>query len=467
MVLLPNRRKRPNAETCQELQAAQQEPTAHVLVCGLPTYIHLEQVMRRAKILLSISVGVLRSCLKPQTTGLNISNLPVELIERILDANLRPKDLCAFRLTCRGLCYKSTHNFYKAVFGTYRTDLSSQSIAKLESLGRNDNVRTYLRTLCIELFPESTTDSGLKCYGHGLKISRDNAGRIKPSSEVYQTLQDLLTSIFLNCRSFRLVNHTPMETHRDVHDPLLMGADVFNVLLSLFARSQLRVSSWDSQFQYLMDLRRINTNIVDAPGFQTAWASLNQLFLDHSLRDDTLGFTSDLILTAKNLKVLHIDFHYSTKVSGLLQCLNEAQELPPLEELDFRCANHIPAELLVSLFRRLGGTMRSLTIQLVYLEHEHHWKPVLESIRTNLTSLRRFSIWYCFELIDDTTRYLLFPKLDQGQTVIGSEQRRFRFRKWSSEAIERIVGVVNGVSYEGPDMNIALEKICRTASSDY
>lgn len=80
-------------------------------------------------------------------TSCTLSTLPTEIVEAVA-FSLECNDLLLLRLVCRQLWQKTLHPFGK-LFETLRTDLSSASLQKLESVSKITPIRQNVQTLLL------------------------------------------------------------------------------------------------------------------------------------------------------------------------------------------------------------------------------------------------------------------------------------------------------------------------------
>ena len=124
-----------------------------------------------------------------------LPTLATELVE-LIAWWLKPADLCSLQLVCKNLHQKSIRVF-GTCFTTIRTDLSQESLQKLQEISEDDNLRLYVQ----ELFIQGNKRAQL---GQGFQWHRHSSGYLEAPLPGFEKLQHLLAHNLPNCRSFHI-----------------------------------------------------------------------------------------------------------------------------------------------------------------------------------------------------------------------------------------------------------------------
>ncbi|KAG8531957.1 uncharacterized protein KY384_003593 [Bacidia gigantensis] len=379
-----------------------------------------------------------------------ISQLPTEILESIASL-LNPANLCNLRSANKAVCKKVSASFGKACFATLSTDLSSQSLEKLDRVAATDHLRLHVQTLFLSYGHQSE-------FGNGLKWSRHQEGyleKVQPSS---QPLEDLLINKLPNCHSVYI---NSFQDSGDLTGELSV-TDVVCIILSIIARSGLRIKSFtiDLCGQHPWNTSRGSGHLYagrlppyldwQTSTFAEAWACLEELHFHQDLDPQITSFTRELIQLASGLKVLSLTGSYDdhSTIHPILRL-----KRPNLQKLYLRSA-YIPQRLLLSFLETSKSTLRLLSLAMVYMEENGVWPAVFRTLRNDFPSLTAISLFYIKERYtegeeDFHTTVMVFPTFFQRLLSSSIPVQPFDFTV-------KKAGLV-GFDYTGPHMARVLQ----------
>ncbi|KAJ5241799.1 uncharacterized protein N7469_000126 [Penicillium citrinum] len=314
--------------------------------------------------------------------------LAVELIE-LIASKADNQSLLALRLVCRDLQKKTFHHFARRSFSSIKTDLSEESLIRINTLSQNAAIRPYVHGLAFML------QNGV---GRGLVWDRHPWGPISAPLEVdaIRLLRDNLIKYLTNCRSFYIFCRYP-EGHPDMNHVTI--TDAVAVFFALVVDSRLPVSSFHLIYAnkysrtLIMDMRRIPKMLYRQPQFKIVWSNLQKLSLEQYLTLDNFGFLLELVLSAPNLKTLLLNLGSQDLASEFMHELAETASFSQLQELAlFRTSVRLPD--LVNILRRVRENLTALTLYHVSLAPDNNWISVLTELTRGFSSLTTISLYY-------------------------------------------------------------------------
>lgn len=314
--------------------------------------------------------------------------LAVELVELIAN-KADHSSLLALRLVCRDLQKKTFHHFARRSFSSIKTDLSEESLIRINALSQNAAIRPYVHGLAFML------QNGV---GRGLVWDRHPWGPISAPLEVdaIRLLRDNLIKYLTNCRSFYIFCRYP-EGHPDMNHVTI--TDAVAVFFALVVDARLPVSSFHLIYAnkysrtLIMDMRRIPKMLYRQPQFKIVWSNLQKLSLEQYLTLDNFGFLLELVLSAPNLKTLLLNLGSQDLASEFMHELAETASFSQLQELAlFRTSVRLPD--LVNILRGVRGNLTALTLYHVSLAPDNNWISVLTELSRGFTALTTISLYY-------------------------------------------------------------------------
>ncbi|KGO73068.1 hypothetical protein PITC_098060 [Penicillium italicum] len=317
-----------------------------------------------------------------------LPSFPVELVEFIsgfLDAD----GLLALRLVCRELQRKTFHHFAQRFFSSIKTDLSGDSLRRINTLSQNAALCPYVNGLAFIL------QNGV---GRGLVWDRHPWGPISAPLEVeaIRSLRDNLIQNLANCRSFFIFCRYP-EGHPDMSHVTI--TDAVAVFFALVVDARLPVSSFHLIYAnknsrtLIMDMRRLPKLLYRQPEFKSVWANLQKLSLEQYLTLDNFGFLLELVLSAPNLQTLLLNLGSHDLASEFMHELADSASFSQLRELAlFRTSTRGPD--LHKLLANIRPNLTSLTLYHVSLTPGSDWTSCLKELSQEFLALQSISLYY-------------------------------------------------------------------------
>ncbi|KAJ5726982.1 hypothetical protein N7493_006009 [Penicillium malachiteum] len=380
--------------------------------------------------------------------------LPVELIELIAQSleSVDPDSLLDLRLVCRDLQKKTFNHFARLFFSSIRTDLSEESLSRINALSRHEELRSHVQGLAFML------QNGV---GRGLAWNRHPWGPLSAPMEIEQIrrLRDNLVNNLINCRSFFIVCRYP-EGHPDLNRVTV--TDAVAVFFALVVDSGLPVSSFHLIYAnrnsrtLMMDMRRVPKLLYRQPKFRMVWSNLEKLSLEQYLTLDNFGFLLELILSAPNLKTLLLNLGSHDLAAEFIHELAETASFTQLEELAlFRTA--LRANDLVTLLKDAQDTLKTLTLYRISVPQEDNWSSVLKSLSQGFVNLESISLYYLWSNFSKG-ELLSFPCLEKAPVIYQTQGQRLHIFYTESQKNQTALGV----EYSGSNMSRVLSLLQTT-----
>lgn len=375
--------------------------------------------------------------MKPTTALFPV--LAVELIELIAN-DVEGEGLLDLRLTCRELQKKTFHCFARRFFTSIKTDLSEDSLQRVDALSQHEALRPYVQGLAFML------QNGV---GRGLVLDRHPWGSLSAPMEVeaIRRLRDNLINKLTNCRSFFIFCRYP-EGHPDMSRVTI--TDAVAVFFALIVDAQLPVSSFHliyaNKFSrtLIMDMRRLPKLLYRQPEFKVVWSNLQKLSLEQYLTLDNFGFLLELILSAPNLRTLLLNIGSHDLACEFMHELAETAVFSHLKELAlFRTLVRAPD--LIKILGRLRENLSTLTFYHVSLAQDDSWTAVLQELSRDFPALTDISLYYLWTNAP-TKEVLSFPDLRKVPTMYESPGQRLHML-YAEKPIKS--PAVLGVEYSG------------------
>lgn len=354
--------------------------------------------------------------MKPYPVPPLFPSLAVELVEHIADY-LDTPSLSQLRLTCHNLQNKTFHYFATRCFSSIKTDLSEESLARINALSQHVELRTYVTGLAFML------QGGL---GQGLVWDRHPWGPLvapmdmEPLGRLRQNLLQNLTT----CRSFYIFCRYP-EGHPDLNHMSI--TDAVTVFFALIADAQLPVTSFHLIYAnkysrtLIMDMRRVPKLLYRQPGFKIVWSNLKKLSLEQYLTLDNFGFLLELVLSAPNLQTLLLNLGSHDLACEFMHELAEMGSFTQLQELAlFR--TQVRASDLIKILDGMQNSLATLTLYHVALATDDLWTSVLKELASNFAALKSFSFYYLWATAP-TKEMFVFPDLHKEPTLCETPTR--------------------------------------------
>jgi hypothetical protein len=350
---------------------------------------------------------------RPQPPESPFASLAVELVE-LIAGHLEADGLLELRLTCRDLQKKTFHQFARRFFSSIKTDLSEESLGRIDSLSRHEELKPYVHGLAFML------QNGV---GRGLVWDRHPWGPLSAplQIEAIGRLRDNLVTKFTNCRSFFIFCRYP-EGHPDMNRVTI--SDAVAVFFAIVVDAQLPVSSFHLIYAnkysrtLVMDMRRMPKLLYRQPAFKMVWTNLRKLSLEQYLTLDNFGFLLELVLSAPNLQTL----------------------------------------LLKKLLHGLRGNLTALTLYHVSLTPDEDWMSVLKELGQSCGSLQSISLYYLWATAP-TKELLSFPDIHKAPELCGKPKQRLNMVYSENPQSPTVLGI----EYSGSNMPDVLRLLQATA----
>ncbi|KAJ5667698.1 uncharacterized protein N7477_006268 [Penicillium maclennaniae] len=379
--------------------------------------------------------------------------LAVELVELIAN-DIEGESLLDLRFTCRELQKKTFHCFARRFFTSIKTDLSDDSLQRIDRVSQHEALRPYVQGLAFML------QNGV---GRGLVWDRHPWGSLSAPMEIeaIRRLRDNLINKLTNCRSFFIFCRYP-EGHPDMSRVTI--TDAVAVFFALIVDAQLPVSSFHliyaNKFSrtLIMDMRRLPKLLYRQPEFKLVWSNLQKLSLEQYLTLDNFGFLLELILSAPNLRTLLLNLGSHDLACEFMHELAETAVFSQLEELAlFRTLVRAPD--LIKILGRLRENLSTLTFYHVSLAQDDSWTAVLQDLGRDFSALNNISLYYLWANAP-TKEVLSFPDLQKVPVMYESPGQRLHMLY----ADKPIKGpAVLGIEYSGSKVPQLLSLLQTTA----
>lgn len=373
----------------------------------------------------------------------------VELIAGFLDGN----DLLGLRLVCGELQRKTFHHFAQRFFSSIKTDLSGDSLRRINALSQHTALRSYVHGLAFML------QNGV---GRGLVWDRHPWGPISAPLEVeaIRSLRDNLIQSLTNCRSFFIFCRYP-EGHPDMSHVTI--TDAVAVFFALVVDACLPVSSFHLIYAnkysrtLIMDMRRLPKLLYRQPEFKVVWGNLKKLSLEQYLTLDNFGFLLELVLSATSLQTLLLNLGSHDLAAEFMHELAESANFSELRELAlFRTSMRGPD--LHKLLGNVRENLVALTLYHVTLAPGSDWTPFLKDLCQGFLTLHRISLYYLWASTP-AKGLLTFPDIQKTYSLCTSKDQHLNM--FYSEDINS--PTVLGIEYSGTNVSQVLNLLQATS----
>ena len=402
-----------------------------------------------------------------------LPELTTEIVQLIADT-LEPADLCSLRLVCREISNKTLHTFGQTCFANLGTNLTSESLQRLQNISEVDHLARHVHNLRIQ------------CLGDRFnprQSSEDQSVDLDEESIAEaELLENILVNRFVNCRSFEIESDYdiyPMDIYEE------KSSDAVSIILAIgagkhwFVKS-LRVVGYQSPSYRSQD--QAHSDSMQAkwrkrPQFEAAWSQLEELSLETDGSIDCLDEAEDLLSCASSLGKLSLSRCHGSAV--LMSPLDHCKPLSKLGSLKFSIMD-VAVNTIPDAFSRCGAALRTVTLQEVTLRGEDQWPRVFKNMKGKCPQLESFTAGVLRRKRYPTNLYTIvkFPRLKGYPLVPNSESSVSYNSRYYNSTDKRIVKTleqpvqiyyggkgkwISGISYEGPDMNDLFDILAETA----
>ncbi|KAI2733462.1 hypothetical protein CBS147332_477 [Penicillium roqueforti] len=352
-----------------------------------------------------------------------LHTLPVELVAEIVKFT-ESLDLCALRLTCRAIYQSSLRQFAHNFVHTLRTDLSPNSLARVEEAANDEMFCPCVRKL---------------------EIVRDSKGYLGPlspdaiSKRIYiQAWCDVIKRLS-NCRSFELHNLSYTTPYAYSHGITLDEAT--GLVLKAIANEQIpmeyfSISIVKSRTRVFQDkLTQFDIATFGIPAF----SHLKELcFAIPDAETKTIHWMAKMIQCAKSLRKLTIIFNWKCESTFLLSQLSSAGCLPELQELTFSRMSFESSAALGIFLYSIQDSIRHVTFSFVQLELGG-WRSILRELGGGSYQLDSVILHSVLE----ANGFLNFRKIPEYSLAeISLDKRLYHYGVWYGENEEVALNVI-------------------------
>jgi len=396
------------------------------------------------------------------------SKLPTLAVEIIglISTFLKPADLRSLRLVCRELNSKTLHYFGLANFATVQTNLSRESLQRLQNISESEHLAVHVQCLHIK-----HRDDGK--FGRGFDWRRHQWNLVADQLDGAGLLRDVLVKRLLKCRSFQIDIYDEYPPRRET-DPLTLS-DAVGIVLSIVAEADLALRSFTIKSNYdggRLDTKRL-MRLSHTPQFIAAWSHIEELVLDYGMTSDQYRWILHLTSSAPRLWKLLLEFHGTSSL--FMKRLSSSHSLNRLKDLSLRSA-HMTVENISTLLFNNRETIHSLSFRHATIEDGGKWATVLENMKGQLPRLENLSLFRLWE--QTANRCVIFSKMTRHPVVPGSEVRRPSSNRliYDSHLLEPVEEPIRltywggrrrvvGVEYRGTGIDHILSALADTAET--
>ncbi|BCR85814.1 uncharacterized protein ACHE_21272A [Aspergillus chevalieri] len=361
--------------------------------------------------------------------------------------------MCAFRLTCKTLLEKTYSIFWRTSLNSIETDVSLDSLGKLQTISTDPQLRHCIHHLTTKGFDKTET-----ILGEGFQWDRHASGHLVNLHNHPAVKQ--LCNIFcqlINCTSIEI--YSPI-TEIVVH-PLkaFEPTDAIPTMLEVISQTGHPVTSLTLNF---MGWGQSGPNNPDPRCLQIAHeaqlialgAHLENLTLKYTFEHDIVhDWTVNLLHHTRNLCTLHIESCNDLKGVPFFRCLALSSDMvwPQLQELSLDMIR-ATGEDLTTVLRKSQQSLRVLSLHCSrIISSKEGLKRIFQVLGTDFPMLQAIHIgllWSGLAMRD----YVHFPGVLQNPVVDELQGSRFDFMAHRYKGGDR----VSTVNYSGPKMDVAL-----------
>lgn len=399
-----------------------------------------------------------------------LQTLPVEIIQLIFDG-LQTSDLCSLRLVCRTVNKASFKQFGTTGFATIKTDLTPNSLQRLQNISETRDLAHYVKTLHITYHPLDD------CLGRGFLWRRDSLGHLESHLPCIEMLQDILTHGLHKCRSIYIESDDEYEVGDGIE--ALTPSDAAGIIMTIVRNAGIRLESFTLQASHGGTGRLETKRLVGSSGLgaesRAAWADCQEMRLNYSVSEDQSDWVLGLIASTTSLRILSLKFDV-WDTERLMNNLCPATLNSRLESFTLHGV-HASEEILVRLLQQHRNTLRTLALISCWITGGGTWAGVFHSMTGEFPHMENLSFLHLKEEKPGTGRvYSFFLRSVKAFTIPGSQERngnnstlrydRRLLRSMKTPVKSRYKGRsehVMGVSYCGSEIDLLLAALSETA----
>lgn len=311
-----------------------------------------------------------------------ILDLSNELLALIVDL-LEFQDVLYAQLVCRRLYTVSLPIAASRRFRVITTDLSRNSIEKLQRIFENEVTRHAVRQIHI----------AAETYGQGWRWHRDHAGFLQHNAEDAVTVRNALAG-FPACSSISMERDgmSDLVPSYGISDAYLTTADVMTLIFSSLSTSKQPIQKVTLNLKGKIPkhaLAAVTPGSYRSDGFWALWSKLKALSvcvpLDYEGRDAQVA--ANLASKAANLERLELKDVTSSSAGGpLVDYMIEANHFPNLSHLKLCGISSVPASALATFLGRVEPSLINLRLDRIVVDRD--WKEVLSALHQGFQKLR-------------------------------------------------------------------------------
>ena len=417
----------------------------------------------------SIELHLLISSSQPVMSS-SLTALSVELLSLITHF-LDFTDLLTLRSTSSAINRKTWHQFIGRGFSCLSTDLSPQSVRKLEDISKIETLRYHVKSLIIDI--ETTfqnSKNGFDIFARDA-WSRTDAGYLEVAPPQGRTFTSIFCNGLTSCTSFYINTNDDagIGPTEKLSTACVTWSDVIGIFFSVIAIASLSIArvtiGRDTFGPNRIDAKKIPLPILETSQFRSRWRHLQELNLRIDIEDDDCDWCLSLVKSAPALKGLSLRF-YNTGERFMTRLISE-QQMQALSSISLKSAwatNNQVSKLLTSL----GESLQHLEFIFVILKGAK-WVAVFQEWKEKpLPCLRHLCLRWLREWpLGDDLNKIWFDSMSDNPVVPFSEQivPRSDCRVLQpSGIIARLTWMklsgkrrVTGVEYQGEEMESFLD----------
>ena len=391
-------------------------------------------------------------------------DLPSELLDGI--ASFQSKEtLLDFRQTSKHIHRHTNVAFARCCFHTIQTDLSFASLRRLEQVAKNERYAQHVQSLLVKGRRHNH-------FGQGLKWGRDDQGHLLHRQPAVDRVRGILRS-FPKCASFQF--EKLLEDGDRVPEPLALG-DVVNMILAIVVDLKRPLKGFEIHPLSSPDLSHPNTRGTDLDARTMAMVETSEFInLSSALQSFALGhqagagihvatkFGIHLMQGAPKLRHLSLDGDHVARGMDIITRMMTAKLDFQLEDLSLAMATGLDGESFRTFLTLHCRNLKSLQLRYLDMEYEG-WVPTIKHLATaGFTKLRSVELDRLSDSWKKDTLLVEFTGVKQDPIVDGWGETAKKIRY---EQFRHVLGGARRVfcvSYDGPRMDVALQKIAASA----
>lgn len=308
--------------------------------------------------------------------------LPSEVVALIVEL-LDPPSILSVRLVCRQLNETASPIAAKHFFETIETDVTRESLTKLQRLASCEVYRLAVRTIQFRA----------ERYGKGSHWPHDADGFVECDSYNAIALQIILSQ-FDNCECITIdTDHLePLDKTSDRYLKLVDALSLVFCLITKTAKPIRHISLFWIFSTSETRLRYVAPASLKGDKFGHRWAQLQSLDLKLRLDDHMgdIGLLTNLFSRAKALTRFQFQQDNGRGEQRLFETLHQTDSLPNLTHLTLCGVYEVRAPDLIKFFGRFRRSLKNLRLDWIFVSGS--WGQTFSSLQQGFRSLRFISL---------------------------------------------------------------------------